>query len=87
MTPSRVYPLAIRYGYNVAFAAEIIAYICEKQANDKISHQMAMFGLVRVLATMIPTFGFGPAEMPAKRRRIDGQSTWTIPIKERIVGV
>lgn len=66
----------MRHGYNLAFAAEFIACVCEKQADNKIRREVAIIGLLKVLATMIPAFSFDSAQMPTKRRRID-QTTWT----------
>lgn len=66
----------MRHGYNSAFAAEFIACVCEKQADNKISREVAIIGLLKVLATMIPAFSFDSAQMPTKRRRMD-QTTWT----------
>lgn len=54
------------------FAAEFISCIYEKQAGGKISHEVAVVRLLKVLATMVPAFTLGSAaEVPAKRRRID----------------
>lgn len=66
----------MRHGDDLAFAAEFIACICEKHAENKISREIATVGLLKVLATMIPAFSFGSAQMPAKRRRMDHTATW-----------
>ncbi len=67
----------MRHGYNLAFAAEFLACICEKQTDNKISHEIATIGLLKVLATIIPAFSFGSAQMPAKRRRMNKTTKWT----------
>ena len=67
----------MRHEYNLAFVAEFIVCICEKQADNKISREIATFELLKVLAIMISAFSFGSAQMSAKRRRMNKTTKWT----------